>query len=608
MKKDITLKPLCDRIRYDILTSTTAAGSGHPTSSLSGVELMATLFFGGFYRFDISNPHGAENDRVIFSKGHAAPLLYALYAAAGAIKPEELMTLRKFGSRLEGHPTLELPFVEVATGSLGQGLSVGVGEALAQRLRTDGKNTPRVFVLLGDSEFAEGQNWEAMQVASHYKLDNLVAILDVNRLGQRGETMLGWDVKTHAKRAEAFGWHVITTDGHNLDEVKKAFEEAVSVTGKPVMIVAKTAKGKGISFLENADNWHGKPVPKDMLGKALQELGEINKTILGAIAKPSPVVRKKTENASPAPAAQAIAPAATREAYGNALVELGTANRNIVVLDAETSNSTYAEKFRKAFPGRFFEMYIAEQNMVSAALGFSKIGYVPFVSSFAAFLTRAFDQIRMSQYAKPNLKIVGSHAGVSIGEDGASQMALEDIAMMRSIRESVVFYPSDAVSTHALAAVMADTEGLFYMRTTRAKTPLLYTEKDTFVIGGSKILKESKEDKAVIISAGITLFESLKAYDELQKKGISVAIIDAYSVKPLDVKTIIRLAKKTGKVIVVEDHYEYGGLGEAVKVALSGMSIPVTHLCVRKMPRSATPSELLSYEELDMTAILNCLV
>lgn len=617
------LKNLCKLIRYDILTSTTNAGSGHPTTSLSAVELIVTLFFGGppaggFFRYDLENPHYILNDRVIFSKGHAAPLLYSLYHAAGVITYEKLMTLRKFNSVLEGHPTPRWPYVDVASGSLGQGLSVGIGMALGIKLKIRQqqlkmKREPKVFVLLGDSETAEGQVWEALQLASYYQLNNLVGILDVNRLGQRGETMLGWDINTYEKRIASFGWKVIVVDnGHDLEKIHNTFEQIEinptnQSSNQPIMIIAKTVKGKGVSFLENKDNWHGKAVPKDMLASALKELGEIDLDIRGKIQpppKPGLKIENQIENVKLKNLPYKIGDmVSTREAYGDALVMLGK-NEDIVVLDAETSNSTYAEKFKKVYPDRFFEMFIAEQNMISVALGISKIGYVPFISSFAAFLSRAFDQMRIAQYSHPNVKITGSHAGVSIGEDGPSQMALEDIAMARSLLESVVLYPSDATSTVKLVEQMYDQKGMIFLRTTREKTPVIYDSNEKFEIGSLKILKQSAKDKTVVITAGITLHEALKAYNALQKENINITVVDLYSVKPLDKKTLKTLAKKVKHFIVVEDHYPYGGIGEAIKSTLANEGVKIHHLAVHKISPSGKPSELLRYEEIDAEEIV----
>lgn len=609
------LEKICKLVRYDILTSTTAAGSGHATSSLSAVELAVTLFFGGFLRCDLANPHDLANDRFILSKGHASPLLYSLYQAAGVGSSQDLQSLRKFNSPLQGHPTVEFPYVDVATGSLGQGLSVGLGMALGIQLKVQSEKLkieriPHVFVLLGDSEFSEGQIWEALQLASYYKVRNLVGILDVNRLGQRGETMLGWDTGTYQKRIESFGWETITIDdGHDLGKIQKAFESLLGgvATSKPKMIIAKTIKGKGVSFLENQDSWHGKALPKEKLDEALKELGEIDKSIRGIVKKPEWKFGKgKSEtNAdtltpnSYVSSSKRIYFVATREAYGNALVSLGYTNPNLVVLDAEVSNSTFSEKFKKQFPHRFLEMFIAEQNMISVALGLSKTGFIPFASTFAAFTTRAFDQIRMAQYSKANIKLAGSHAGVSIGQDGPSQMGLEDIAMMRSILESTVFYPADAVSTVKLVEIMTKTEGLFYIRTTRSETPVIYGETDEFEIGGSKVLKESEKDVAVVFTAGITLHEALKAHDELEKEGINIAVVDLYSIKPIDQQTIQQFGNKVPRIIVVEDHYPAGGIGEAVAPYISNF----IHLAVKKIPRSGTTEELLAFEEIDAEAI-----
>ena len=494
------LKELAKLIRYYSLVSTTAAGSGHPTSSLSATDLMTALFFGGpperpnssgragFFRFDLKRPNFANNDRLIFSKGHASPLFYSLYAAAGAITEKELLTLRKFGSALEGHPTPAFRYTEVATGSLGQGLSIGVGMALNAKLD---KLPYRTYVLLGDSEMAEGSQWEAIQIAAHYKLNNLIAILDVNRLGQRGQKMYGHDVKAYKKRVSAFGWKTIVINGHNFNEITKAFATVQAVTDRPVMIIAKTVKGKGVLFIENKDGWHGKALSAIELKKALKELGPINKKLRGELAKPEKIVTQSLR--PPASSLQSSyklgEDVATRKAYGNALARIYPKYPNIVALDAEVSNSTFAEIFKEKYPARFFEMFIAEQNMVGAALGFSRRGKIPFVSTFAAFLTRAFDQIRMSQYSGANIKFVGSHVGVSIGEDGASQMGLEDIAMFRSILGSAVLYPSDAVSAEKLVEEMAKHKGISYLRTTRAATPVLYSATQQFSIGGSKILK-----------------------------------------------------------------------------------------------------------------------
>ncbi len=649
------LLSLAKRIRHGIITSTTEAGSGHPSSSLSAVELTTVLFFGGFFKQDTGHCTDLRNDKFILSKGHAAPLLYSIYEAAGTINNEELLSLRKFNSHLQGHPTPEVPFVDVTTGSLGQGLSVGVGMALGLQKKFKILNlkvqTPRVYVLLGDSEFAEGQNYEALQLASFYKLSNLVAILDVNRLGQRGETQLGWNTETYKKRVEAFGWKVIMIEnGNDIQEVQKAFSQLLTTDDptsprlrgaiqQPLMIMARTKKGAGVSFMEDADNWHGKAIPKAQLAQALKEIGEVDFSAKGTIAKPDsvsahfPASAPSQNNESPRVSgipldpSHLVSPTSTREAYGFALADLAKQNGNIIALDAETSNSTYAEFVKKATPEQFVECFIAEQNMISMALGLSKVGFIPFASSFAAFLSRAFDQIRMAQYsmcctgainrAPTILNIVGSHAGCSIGVDGASQMALEDISMMRSVRESTVLYPSDAVSAYKLTQTMATHPGINYLRTTREKTPILYDIKEQFPIGGLKVHYGSTNKSsfnALIITAGITLHEALKAKSILEKKQIHTVVVDLYSVKPLDSKTLQELAKNTKHVVIVEDHYETGGIGEAVLSAFSTNHHPLTtnhsftHLCVRKLPRSGTPEELLRYEEIDAEAIVKSLI
>ena len=601
------LVKLAKLIRYYSLVSTTEAGSGHPTSSLSAADLMTVLMFGGFFKFDLDNPGFENNDRLIFSKGHASPLFYSLFAAAGKVSEKEMLSLRKFGSRLEGHPTLEFPFTEVPTGSLGQGLSVGVGMALNAKL--DGL-LYRTFVLLGDSEMAEGSVWEAMELAAHYKLNNLVAILDVNRLGQRGETMLGHHTDVYQKRAESFGWQTAVIDGHNLEEIGKAYKQISLSANKPLIIIAKTLKGKGVSFIEDKDGWHGKPLSREELEKALAELGEIDKSIVGEVMKPAKAEFPISNFQFPINVLISNypkdKPVATRKAYGNALVNIVEAYPNAVVLDAETSNSTYAEFVKKNHPEKFVECFIAEQNMVGMAMGFSRRGKIPFVSTFAAFFSRAFDQIRMSQYAHSNIKFVGSHAGVSIGEDGASQMGLEDIAMFRTLIDSVVLYPSDAVSTEKLVAEAAKHKGNVYIRTTRKDTSVLYSSNDNFSIGGSKTIKSSSSDVATVIGAGITLHEALAAYEELKKEGINIRVIDLYSIKPLDIATLQKAALETKAIITVEDHFKEGGIGEAVAGALCTYEVHhiLESLCVRKMPKSGKPEELLKYEEIDKDAIV----
>lgn len=589
------LKRVAATLRHHILTSTTIAGSGHLTSSLSATDFMAVLFFGGFFRFDVKNPANPSNDRLIFSKGHASPLFYALWAVAGGIPIEELATFRKFDSRLEGHPSMEFPFTEVPTGSLGQGLSVGVGMALTGKYID--KLPYKTYVLLGDSEMAEGSVWEAMASASFYKLDNIVGIIDVNRLGQSRETMLGHEVKDYERRVKAFGWETIVIDGHSLSEIQRAFKKAARAK-KPVMLIAKTFKGKGISFIENKEGWHGKVLKKDEHERALPELGKVDISHVEKLSKPLSAHKKLVRSTGTAKLVsyEKGKLIATRKAYGNALVRLFPANPDMVVLDAEVSNSTYTDEFKKMYPEHFFEMFIAEQNMAGVALGMWRRGKIPLASTFAAFLARAFDQIRMAQYAKAHIIFAGSHAGVSIGEDGASQMGLEDIATFRTLLGSTVFYPSDAVSCEKLVEAALKEKGIVYIRTTRKETPILYDNNEKFPVGGSKILRQSKGDVATIVAAGITLHEALAAYELLKKENISVRVVDLYSVKPLDVKTLETCAKETSVILTVEDHHLEGGLGEAVAGALAHSGHTVHSLAALKMPRSGKPEELLQFE------------
>jgi transketolase len=605
MKKRVDtekLKDLAQLIRYYILVATTEAGSGHPTSSLSATDLMTCLLFGGIFKFDVNNPRAPNNDRLIFSKGHASPLFYALWAAAGKVTEEELLTLRKFGSPLEGHPTVAFPYTEASTGSLGQGLSIGVGMALNAKYVD--KLPYKTFVLLGDSEMAEGSQWEALQIAAHYHLDNLVGILDVNRLGQRGETMYGHNLDAYKKRVASFGWKPIVIDGHSLPEILTAFRKAHRAS-QPVMIIAKTIKGKGVSFIEYKNGWHGKALKREDLTKALEGLGPVNSSLRGTIRKPKKLKpEKQGPNDIPAMEYNPDNPVATRKAYGHALARIFPAYPDIVVLDAEVSNSTYSEIFKEVYPDRFFEMYIAEQNMVGTALGFSRRGKIPFISTFAAFFTRAFDQIRMSQYSDPNIKFVGSHAGVAIGEDGASQMGLEDFAMFRTPLKSVVLYPADAVSTEKLVEEAAKHHGLVYIRTTRQATPIIYTTTEQFPIGGSKVLRESDNDLVTVITGGITLFEALNAYEELKKDGVSIRVVDLYSLKPVDSATLHECAKTTKAIITVEDHFAEGGLGDAVRSAFTSLPVPLYCLAVTKMPQSGKPHELLDYEGISKNAII----
>ncbi len=588
-------KELATQLRADSIRSTTAAGSGHPTSSMSAADLLAVLLADYLY-YDFDNPHSLNNDRLIFSKGHAAPLLYAVYKAAGAITDAEMLTLRQFGSRIEGHPTPILPWVDVATGSLGQGLPTGVGMAYVGKYLD--KLPFKVWVLLGDSEMAEGSVYEALELGGHYELNNLIAIIDMNRLGQRGPTMLEWQSDVYAARARAFGWHAIEIDGLDVDAVDAAYKEALA-SDKPVCIVAKTKKGAGVSFLADHDNWHGKALPPADAEKALAELG--NPTC-DLIYKPNPP-RPGTPAVGADPAAfippqyELGSKVATREAYGDALKALGAAKPEVVVLDGEVSNSTFSDKFKHAYPERFFESFIAEQQLVSAAVGMQALGKIPFASTFAAFFSRAYDQIRMGAISRANVRLVGSHAGVSIGEDGASQMALEDLAMIRGVHGSTVLYPSCATTTAHLTAQMATRKGIVYMRTTREKTPVLYGPDESFPIGGSKVLRHSDSDVACVIAAGITLHEALKAYETLKAEGINIRVIDLYTVKPIDAETVRTAALLSGgKLIVVEDHWPEGGLGDAVLEVFGGpvgIHPNITRLAVKDMPTSGKPAELL---------------
>jgi transketolase len=588
---------LAQQLRVDSIRSTTAAGSGHPTSSMSAADLMAVLMM-SHLRYDFEHPNNPNNDHLIFSKGHASPLLYSMYKAAGAISDEELMTLRKFGSRLEGHPTPALPWVDVATGSLGQGLPIGVGIALSGKYLE--KLPYRIWVLLGDSETAEGSVWEAFDHASHYKLDNLIAIIDCNRLGQRGETELGWNTEAYAERAKAFGWRPIIINGHDYDQIQNAYIQAEQFVGKgaPTVIIARTLKGKGVSFLENVEGWHGKSLNKEQEEKALQELNPVRSQVF-------PVQKPASAEAAPLPTKKPVDlprynfqdSVATRKAYGDALKALGAADPEVVALDGEVSNSTFAEEFAKAYPERFFEQYIAEQQLVAAAVGMSVRHKIPFASTFAAFFTRAYDFIRMASISRANIRLVGSHAGVSIGEDGPSQMALEDLAMMRAVFGSTVLYPSDANQAAQLTAEMAAHGGVVYMRTTREKTPVIYGPEEKFSVGGSYVLKQSPKDQVTIVAAGITVHEALKAYEQLLSENIPVRVIDAYSVKPIDEETLLAAVQEVGnKIITVEDHWPEGGLGEAVLEAFTNADGPLPHvvkLAVQSMPGSGTPAELL---------------
>ncbi|CAN5694108.1 transketolase [soil metagenome] len=587
---------LAQQLRVDSIRSSSGAGSGHPTSSMSAADLLAVLV-SKYLRYDFDEPENPNNDHLIFSKGHASPLLYSVYKAAGAISDEELLTYRTFDSRLQGHPTPQIPWVDVATGSLGQGLPIGVGVALAGKYLD--RLPYRVWVLCGDSEMAEGSMWEAFQHAAYYKLDNLIAILDMNRLGQTRETMDGWHGDHYAARAEAFGWNAIQIDGHDPEQIDRAYAEALEQSDKPILIVAKTRKGRGVSFLEDVDGMHGKPVGEDQVQSALDELGSTD-DLLVEVRKPDP---GSDENFTSGLTSHLDLPAwevgdeeATRGAYGAALTALGGAREDVVALDGEVSNSTKSEEFAEEYPDRYFEMFIAEQQMVSAAVGMNVRNRVPFASSFAAFLTRAYDFIRMAAISRANIRLSGSHAGVSIGEDGPSQMALEDIAMMRAVHGSTVLQPCDANQTAKLVAEMADRNGIVFLRTLRPKTPVIYDSSEDFPIGGSKVVRSSDDDAVTVVASGITVHEATRAADELQESGISVRIIDAYSIKPIDGDTLREAARATdGKVVAVEDHWPEGGLGEAVLSALSEEADPIhfEHLAVGIMPGSGSSQELM---------------
>jgi len=591
------------QLRVDSIRSSTSAGSGHPTSSMSAADILAVLV-SRHLRYDWEHPADPYNDHLIYSKGHASPLVYSVFKAVGVVSDEELMTgYRRFGQRLEGHPTPILPWVDVATGSLGQGLPDGVGVALAGKYLD--KLPYRTWVLCGDSELAEGSIWEALDKASHYKLSNLVAIADINRLGQRGETDLGWDTEAYEKRAEAFGARVIVIDGHDLEAIDAALTAAAAPDGdRPTVIIAKTIKGKGFSEVENKNGWHGKPFPEDMAERAIAELGgERDLRVRGPEPADGPVPERPGATRPDLPSYSRDSSVATRKAYGDALVAVAAADPLVIGLDAEVNNSTHADEFADAYPDRYFEMFIAEQQLIGAATGISVRGYKPFASTFAAFLTRAYDFIRMGAISGVNLRIVGSHSGVEIGADGPSQMALEDLAMFRAVHGSTVLYPSDGTSTVALVAEMVNQAGISYMRTTRGAYPVLYGSDETFPVGGSKTLRSSDHDQVTLIGAGVTLHECLAAADQLQQDGISARVIDCYSVKPIDAGALRDAAAATGgRIVVAEDHHPEGGLGAAVITSLVAdgvANLAVKHLAVRGMPGSGTGEELIAWAEID---------
>jgi transketolase len=591
-------RELGQQLRVDSIRSSDAAGSGHPTSSMSAADLLAVMI-DGHLRLDFDTPDDPRNDHLIFSKGHASPLYYSVLKAVGAIEDDELLTFRKFGSRLEGHPTPLLPWVDVATGSLGQGLPIGVGVALAARLE---KMPSRVWILCGDSEMAEGSIWEAVEHAGKQSLSNLTAIIDVNRLGQTGETMHGWDLSSYSQRAQAAGWTTIEIDGHDVQEIEDAYA-ALEADDRPTMIVARTKKGKGAKEVEDLNGKHGKPLADP--AKAIEELGG-ERDLHVDVKKPE---GDATPYKFPVPGGEMPTwekgeEVATRKAYGVALAALGNRRDDIIALDGEVGNSTYSEDFKKDHPDRYVEVYIAEQQLVAAAVGFQvRRHWTPFASTFAAFFARAYDFVRMAAISRADIRLVGSHAGVSIGEDGPSQMALEDLASLRAIHGSTVLYPSDATSAAALVGLMADTAGISYMRTTRAATAILYDADEEFQIGGSKTVLDGTD--VTLVGAGITLHEALAAAERLAGEGISARVIDLYSVKPIDHETLVKAAQETGAIVTVEDHWKEGGIGEAVLSALAehGASAAVRILAVEDLPTSGKPAELLRAAEIDAEAI-----
>jgi len=592
------VRQLGQQIRVDSIRCSTAAGSGHPTSSMSAADLIAVLI-ARYLQYDWARPKDPNNDHLIFSKGHASPLCYAMFKAVGAITDAEMMTFRKFGSRLQGHPTPAIPWVDVATGSLGQGLPISVGVALAGKYLD--KLPYHVWTLCGDSELAEGSVWEALDKAAFYELSNLTAILDVNRLGQRGETEYGWNTDLYRRRAEAFGCTPIVIDGHDITAIDRALGSVLSNTGRPTVIIAKTIKGKGFSEIENKDGWHGKALPPDMAERAIKELGGIRnlKVKTARAERGTPALLRKDGSGSRPPVTlptyKEEDKVATRKAYGDALLALA-AMPEVVAMDGEVSNSTHADEFAKAHKDRFFEMYIAEQQLVATAVGMSVRGYKPFASTFAAFFSRAYDFIRMAGISQANIRLVGSHAGVEIGQDGPSQMALEDLAAMRAIHGSTVLYPSDPNQTAKLTRLMADTNGIVYMRTTRGAYATIYAPNETFKVGGAKVVRQSPKDRVTLIGAGVTLHSCLAAADALAKKKIAVRVIDLYSVKPVDEKTLREAARVTkGKFVIVEDHYPEGGIGAAVLEALAADGgLHVAHLAVKGLPTSGKPEELMN--------------
>ncbi|USN53831.1 MAG: transketolase [Candidatus Nomurabacteria bacterium] len=601
-QKFSSLEKIAAQLRYDVLTMTSRAGSGHPSSCLSAVEIMTALFFGGVFHADLTKPEYANNDRLIFSKGHAAPLLYALYASAGQVTEKELLSLRAFQSPLEGHPSRAFPYTEVPTGSLGQGLSNGIGMAeYAHRHRL----SYHTYVLLGDSEMSEGSNWEAMEYAASHKLSALVALIDLNDLGQSMRTLPLAKAEQLAARIKSFGWQVYVVDGHTIPQLLSVLSKAKKSLQKPVAIIARTVKGKGVSFIEGRQGWHGKALSNEELEKALKEIPYPKNRVRGKLAQP----QKKSlpeSTARPVPNCQyrKSTSVSTRRAAAHALVRLAPKYPELLVLDTEVGNSTHTEDFAEVYPERFLQCGIAEQNAVGMVNGLARRGALPVYATFSAFLTRAFDQLRMNQYSDTRQVYIGTHSGVSIGADGPSQMGLQDIAMFRSLEKSVVLYPSDAFAAERLVEEAMKQSGMVYIRATRPRVPILYSAGTKFIVGGSQTLRQSTNDKLTILAAGITVFEALKAADALAGRGVKVRVIDLYSVKPLDVSTLRKAAKQTKAFIVVEDHNPEGGIAEAVRSAFIQCPVPIYSLAVQKRPKSGTPEELLKYCNIDASAIL----
>ncbi|HET9169979.1 MAG TPA: transketolase [Actinospica sp.] len=597
---------LARQLRVDSIRATTAAGSGHPTSSMSAAEL-ASVLLTRYLRYDWSDPARRDNDYFILSKGHASPLLYAMYRAAGVIDEAELLGTYRRGGRLEGHPTPKLPWVPVATGSLGQGIAYATGIALAGQAMHDAPF--HVWTLCGDGELAEGSVWEALDKAGKRKLNRLTVIVDVNRLGQTGETEFGWDLAPYAARARAFGCSVLEVDGHDVREIDAAYD-AAALSDRPTVILARTVKGYGCPEVADSPDWHGKPLPADLAERAVADLG--GTTHLRALG-PGPVgadvadgtatgtgVPRTPPAHEPSPAPLPVrAPAfvkgeevGTRAAYGKALVALGE-DQDVVVLDGEVGNSTGTGQFQKAYPERFFQMYIAEQQLIASAVGFAVRGWRVHAATFAAFLTRAHDFLRMAAIDGPPLHLAGTHCGVEIGPDGPSQMGLEDLAMMRALHGSTVLYPADANSAARLAVATNGLTGISYLRITRGTYPVLYEPDEPFPIGGSKLWGESADDVATLVGAGVTLHECLAAAEELAQEGLPVRVLDLYSVKPIDGKALRRCASGTPLIVTVEDHRPEGGIGEAVAAELTDVPCVIRRLAVDQVPGSDTPERNL---------------